>query len=264
MLLHFYGDDEQFRFLTFRAANKINDKLELVQSPESNPNPEFELGTAWRLAIILIVTTLYIVCSGPKFAEVRVADMSFVSDKELLRKAATTGRKTARNGTSRSGETTKVEDVVETAKIERELRKLQREQRVYVVKIQAWWRGRLSSFRYILELKGNVDKRLADIENLARMLSQKGGVTFVPPADIAIVLCRSLLAFGMKGKEVRFTKMLNQTRIISKLFTHTGTLNHLPNNAAGHSEVIKDVQRCYHPITLRKKPFEKRSKSVSE
>jgi hypothetical protein len=47
-------------------------------------------------------------------------------------------------------------------------------------------------------MRKSVEKKITDIENLSKVLFQKG-VRFAPPVAVAIELCQSLLAFGVRG-----------------------------------------------------------------
>ena len=93
------------------------------------------------------------------------------------------------------------ENLVEKARIDRETRKLTREQAVFAIKIQAWWRGKRTIINVVMTLRNEVDKKMADIEKLAAVLLATSKVTFIPPLPICLELAKKLTAFGYHGHE---------------------------------------------------------------
>lgn len=135
--------------------------------------------------------------------------MSFLSDKDV-RKGAVPSKAVAKKPAQGSGggvsigigaKETGNDSLVERARIDREQRKMNREHSVYAIKIQAWWRGRATSWRIVKSLRTDVDKKLADIEKLGAVLLTTTKVAFVPPVPIGVELARKLTAFGYHGNE---------------------------------------------------------------
>ena len=135
--------------------------------------------------------------------------MSFCSDKDLRKGAGV--RQTKKASSSISGSTEvkkdealKGENVVEKARLQRELRAKGREERAFCVRIQSWWRGRSSSSKIMAQVRNEFDRKLSDILNLSVMLLNKNKIVFIPPAAICIELARKLTVFGFHGREVTF------------------------------------------------------------
>ena len=135
----------------------------------------------------------------------------FLSDKDVRKGAvvsrggSTGGAKKTTAGGSSTPSTTKDDDLydnlVEKARIDRETRKVTREQSVFAIKIQAWWRGRRTIINVVATLRKEVDKKMADIEKLATVLLATSKVIFIPPLPICLELAKKLTAFGYHGNE---------------------------------------------------------------
>ena len=133
--------------------------------------------------------------------------MSFCSDKDLRKGAGVRQTKkvsaTINSSTEvKKDETQKSENVVERARLQRELRAKGREERAFCVKIQSWWRGRSSASKITAQLRNEFDRKLSDILNLSDILLNKNKIVFIPPAPICIELARKLTVFGFHGREV--------------------------------------------------------------
>ena len=87
----------------------------------------------------------------------------------------------------------KASDIVEKARVERELREQNRIRSQYAIKIQAKWRGHYCARNFISALAANAQKKVSDISNLSRMLKTTKGIDFVPPVKIVVSLLRELL-----------------------------------------------------------------------
>lgn len=139
--------------------------------------------------------------------------MSFCSDKDLRKGAGV--RQTKKVSSNISGSTEvkkdealKSENVVEKARLQRELRAKGREERAFCVRIQSWWRGRSSASKITAQMRNEFDRKLSDILNLSVMLLNKNKIVFIPPAAICIELARKLTVFGFHGREVTFYRIL--------------------------------------------------------
>lgn len=99
------------------------------------------------------------------------------------------------------------ENIVDHAKKERELRQQKRQQVIYVTLVQSWWRGRHSANLFRRNLFMSIVKKLADVENLARLLNSKG-ITFIPPLDSTISLLREVNYFWRHGQRFIFIESL--------------------------------------------------------
>lgn len=136
--------------------------------------------------------------------------MSFCSDKDLRKGAGVRQtRKPSANSNSsaeaKKDELHKNENVVEKARLQRELRAKSREERVFCVKIQSWWRGRSSAWKITAQQRNEFDRKLSDILNLSAMLLNKNKIVFIPPAPICIELAKKLTVFGFHGREVSYS-----------------------------------------------------------
>lgn len=131
--------------------------------------------------------------------------MSFFSDSDFRKGAVVPPSKKI---TIAKGTIAKVEDnqkndnVIERAKMEREIRARNREQATLVIKIQAWWRGRSSASKYIATLRKECDSKMSDISKLSAMLLSKNNISFVPPVAVCLDIAKKLTAFGFRGMEV--------------------------------------------------------------
>jgi hypothetical protein len=136
----------------------------------------------------------------------------FATDKELKKAPAKrgTGSSNSRLGTSgvkpgatplasRSNENDNLVDRVKRERIERQV---QREMQHKVILLQKIWRGKYSRKRHFTLLKIETEKKLADIENVAMILSRAKGINFIPPLNIGYDLCRMILFHGIRTVEV--------------------------------------------------------------
>jgi hypothetical protein len=101
--------------------------------------------------------------------------------------------KAGRGSGGRGGAGGRAADIVEKARVERELREQNRIRSQYAVRIQARWRGRHSARRVISAFSANAQKKVSDIGNVSRMLKATKGIDFVPPVKIVVSLLRELL-----------------------------------------------------------------------
>ena len=137
----------------------------------------------------------------------------FLSDKDVRKGAVVSrggggggsggggGKKPTGGGSSATKDDDLYENLVEKARIDRETRKITREQSVFAIKIQAWWRGRKTIINVVVTLRNEVDKKMADIEKLAAVLLATSKVIFIPPLPICLELAKKLTAFGYHGNE---------------------------------------------------------------
>ena len=137
----------------------------------------------------------------------------FLSDKDVRKGAVVSrggggggsggggGKKPTGGGSSATKDDDLYENLVEKARIDRETRKITREQSVFAIKIQAWWRGRKTIINVVVTLRNEVDKKMADIEKLAAVLLATSKVIFIPPLPICLELAKKLTAFGYHGYE---------------------------------------------------------------
>lgn len=79
------------------------------------------------------------------------------------------------------------DQLVERAKNERLSRHAAREQSVFAVKIQSWFRGRYSARNHFKLIDGNLHRKLEDIIKLHNALATKN-VKFCPPVVISYQL----------------------------------------------------------------------------
>lgn len=131
--------------------------------------------------------------------------MSFFSDSDFRKGASVpSSKKTpiAKGNISKGDENQKNDNVVERAKIERELRAKIREQSALVIKIQSWWRGRKSASKIIATLRNECDNKMSDISKLSAILLSKNNISFIPPVVVCLDIAKKLTAFGFRGVEV--------------------------------------------------------------
>ena len=134
--------------------------------------------------------------------------MSFVNERDL-RKGAVASRKPTTKQISnpsdviavKSNDNLKAADAVEYARLEREKRKFNRELNFHVVKIQAWWRGRWTTYNLVSSLREGVDKKLDDIEKVSTLLMEKNNILFVPPVAICTELICKAVSFGIRMRD---------------------------------------------------------------
>ena len=128
--------------------------------------------------------------------------MAFYNEKDL-RKAPPVKNKSISNcQKAKSNDSRIIGDVVLQSKLERELRAKTREDSILAIRIQSWWRGRISASKIVIGLRSDCDRKLSDISKLSGMLRSKNNVSFVPPIAICFELARKLTAFGFRGFEV--------------------------------------------------------------
>jgi hypothetical protein len=83
-------------------------------------------------------------------------------------------------------------DIVEKSRIEREQRARLKETTAAAGILQRFWRGRHVSSLYWKSIAADLDKKMGDVEKLAKVLALKG-VAYVPPEAICLQLLRLLL-----------------------------------------------------------------------
>jgi hypothetical protein len=129
----------------------------------------------------------------PKKAAVRSTTTAKASDSSIL--------PTVQIGNAAPKET---EDIVETAKRERQLRQLNREYTSFALKIQSWWRGRHTARVWIQKENAAFIKGISDIEQLNNMMKARS-ITFIPPLNSAFNVLKWLLYASRRPKTNKTT-----------------------------------------------------------
>lgn len=124
----------------------------------------------------------------------------FFNDKDYKKGVAYNKRPVDKNRNNTDNK--KVDDVVQIARIEREERAKNRELSSVAIKLQKWYRGRITAKKTILLMRSEFDSKLVDIEKLSILLLERNNIIFVPPSTICIDLAKKLTAFGFHGIEV--------------------------------------------------------------
>jgi hypothetical protein len=88
-------------------------------------------------------------------------------------------------------------DIVETAKLERDKRELLRAHTAKAIRIQAWFRGRITCSKFLRSLRSSFDSKLGDIKRLGAVLNMKG-VAFIPNPSVVAELTALLLFRALK------------------------------------------------------------------
>ena len=128
--------------------------------------------------------------------------MAFYNDKDLRKVPSVKNRSISNGQKAKANDSRIIGDVVLQSKLERELRAKTREDTVLAIRIQSWWRGRVSASKVVTGLRSDCDRKLSDISKLSDLLRIKNNVSFVPPISICFELARKLTAFGFRGIEV--------------------------------------------------------------